>query len=217
MKKCIIVANGSPPRRSDIAYLKIRCYKTLLAADGGANSLYDMNIVPDFIVGDMDSISDEALSKFKKSSEIIHIKRQTDTDVEKCLKFAIKKKFTHAVLLGATGNRLDHSFCNLGIVLKYYDKIHVAIIHERSYLAAYSGKVELKTSPGEIISIYGFDEKTKVTSKGLKYQLPNVSLPFGMKESTSNVATGDTVELKITGGKMFVIRSIEAVKANDYI
>ena len=217
MKKCIIVANGSPPRRSDIAYLKIRCYKTLIAADGGANSLYDVNIVPDFIIGDMDSISDEALAKFKNVSKVIPVKRQTDTDVEKCLKFAVRKKFTHAVLLGATGNRLDHSFCNLGIVLKYDDKIHVAIIHERSYLAAYSGQVKLKTNPGEIISVYGFDEKTKITSKGLKYQLRNVSLPFGKKESTSNVAVGDTVELKITGGKVFVIRTIDAVKANDYI
>ncbi len=79
-----------------------------------------MKLVPDVIIGDLDSISAEALKEFKSVSKIIRLKRQNDTDVEKCLKYAISHKYDEALLVGATGNRLDHTFCNLGIVLKFF-------------------------------------------------------------------------------------------------
>ena len=63
--KCIIVANGSI---SDYSF-----YKTILeganyviCADGGARHLINMNIVPDVIIGDLDSISEEAREFFLK-------------------------------------------------------------------------------------------------------------------------------------------------------
>ena len=120
MKKCIILANGKPPKKSIITFFQRRGYSKLICADGGSNSALKMKLVPDVIIGDLDSISSEALKEFKSVSKIIRLKRQNDTDVEKCLKYAIKNKFEEALLLGATGNRLDHTFCNLGIVLKVF-------------------------------------------------------------------------------------------------
>ena len=215
MKKCIVLANGKPPKKSLITFFQQKDFITLICADGGANSALKMKIVPDFIIGDLDSISLEALKKFKVNSKIIQLKRQNDTDVEKCLKYAIKKKYTDALLVGVTGNRLDHTFCNLGIVLKFFPKINLSLIAEDSFLKAYKGKVELKTFPGETISLYGFDRKTKIISKGLKYPLNNVPLPFGERESTSNVAAGKKVELNISGGVIFVIRDVNQMIKYD--
>jgi len=217
MKKCIILANGKSPQLSVIEYLKKKNYSTLICADGGANSANKLKIVPDFILGDFDSIDKQTLNKFKANSKIIQIKRQNDTDVEKCLKFAIKKKFNEAVLLGVTGNRLDHTFCNLGIVIKFYDKIKLGIIAENSILTPYTGKVELKTYPGETISLYGFDKKTKIYSRDLKYPLKNISLPFGEKESTSNIALTSSTKINITGGIIFIIRDYYTVKTYDLL
>jgi len=76
-------------------------------------------------------------------------------------------------------------------------------------LCAYSKGVELLTVKGETISLYGFDRKTKITSTGLKYSLNNTALPFGKKESTSNVALGDKIKLRIRNGKIFIIRDFE--------
>jgi thiamine pyrophosphokinase len=73
----------------------------------------------------------------------------------------------------------------------------------------------LKTIPGETISIYGFDSKTKIISKGLKFPLKNIALPFGERESTSNVAISNKVTLKINGGIIFVIRDFNVMKKND--
>ena len=192
-------------------------YNTLICADGGANTAIKYNYVPDYIIGDLDSINPVTYDYFFDKCQIIQINRQNDTDVEKCLKFAIKKKYEQVILLGGTGDRLDHSFCNLGIVLKFYNKININVIHSDSFLTAYNGKIEIKTIIGEIISIYGFDEKTKITSRGLKYPLKNISLPFGKNESTSNVALDNNVLLKIKGGKIFVIRSFEMMRKHDLI
>ncbi len=217
MNKCIILANGKPPSKKVIKYLQSMGYNTLICADGGADTAKKMSIIPAYIIGDFDSVKDETLRFFQNKSEIIEIKRQNDTDVEKCLKFAIKKKSKETVLLGAIGDRLDHSFCNVGIVIKFFDKIKVRIISDKSILTPYSGEVELNTVPDETISLYGFDDKTMITSSGLKYPLKQTLLPFGQRESTSNVAVREKVRLKITGGMIFVIRDFNTLQKHDLI
>ncbi|MDR3628515.1 MAG: thiamine diphosphokinase [Ignavibacteriaceae bacterium] len=217
MKKCIILANGKTPRKNVIEFLKRKDYNIIICADGGANSARKLNIIPDYIIGDLDSIEKSTLKYFSGKSVIKKINRQNDTDVEKCLKFAISKKISEAILVGVTGDRLDHTFCNLGIVLKFFDKIKLNIIAENSYLSAYSGNIELNTLPGETISLYGFNLKTKITSEGLKYPLNKTQLPFGVRESTSNVAVKNRVKLKITGGKIFVIRDYNILQKHDLI
>jgi len=214
MKRCIIIANGKSPRKSVIEFLAKQGYNTIICADGGANSALMLGITPNYIIGDLDSIKDETEKYYASKSKIVKIKRQNDTDVEKCLKFAIKKRMKEAVLVGVTGDRLDHTFCNLGIILKFYDKISLRIIAEKSLLSAHSGTIEIPVKLGETISLYGFSEKTKITSTGLKYQLKNTDLPFGVKESTSNVATEGKIKLKIKNGIVFIIRDFNLVKKN---
>lgn len=215
MKKCIILANGKPPKKSIISSFQRNGFDKLICADGGANSALKMNLIPDAIIGDLDSISSQALKKYRSKTKIIKLKRQNDTDVEKCLKYVIDKNFDETILTGVTGNRLDHTFCNLGIVIKFLDKIKISLVAEDSFLKLYKENVELKTFKGETISIYGFDKKTKITSEGLKYELKKASLPFGEKESTSNVAKKKNVSLKIQNGVVFVIRDVNFMIKHD--
>ena len=217
MIKCIIIANGSSPSKNQITFFQKNGYNTLICADGGANSVAKLGLIPDYIIGDMDSILPATFKKFQDKCEIIQIKRQNDTDVEKCLKFAIKKKCDEVILLGATGDRLDHSFCNLGIVLKFFKQIKVKIVHGKSILEAITGNKLLETIPGETISLYGFDKKTKITSVGLKYPLKNSSLIFGIKESTSNRSIRKKIRLQVKGGKIFIIRDFETLRKNGLV
>jgi len=194
--KCIILANGKPPAKSVLTFLNKKGYAILICADGGANSARKLNVLPNYIIGDLDSISKYTLKYYSGKSNIIKIKRQNDTDVEKCIKYAIKKKLDNIVLTGVTGDRLDHTICNLGIVLKFFHLATIRIIAEQSYLAPFTGNVNIKTCSGETISLYGFNSKTRIISQGLYYPLKNISLPFGVKESTSNLAVCKVVKLK---------------------
>jgi thiamine pyrophosphokinase len=217
MKHCIILANGKPPAKRIIEYLQKKYFAALICADGGADYAKKMKLIPDFIIGDLDSVEKSTLKFYEKKSKIIRIKRQNDTDVEKCLKFAIKKKFENIFLTGVTGDRLDHTFCNLGIAIKFHDKININIIAENSFLSVHQDKVDLDTHKGETVSLYGFDEKTKIASKGLKYSLLKTALPFGKKDGTSNIATSKKLILNITGGKIFIIRDFNTMKKYGFI
>ena len=217
MRACIITANGDKPSKQNINYLIKNGVETIIAADGGANSCYKLGVNPQYIIGDFDSISPEVLDYYKDKSELIKYTRQNDTDVEKALKFAIRKKYETVYLLGGTGDRLDHSICNLGIVLKFFAKIRIIIIHGKTVLFPYNKDVKLQSTHNETISLYAFNADTKITSKELKYPLRNTQLPFGEKESTSNVALADSFELKISGGIIFVIRELKEMKRNGLL
>lgn len=217
MKKCIIIANGDLPKKNIVKYFLKKNYNTIICADGGANNAKEIGVTPNFIIGDFDSISESTKNYFMSKSKFINIKRQNDTDVEKSLKFSIKNNFEEAILLGATGDRLDHTICNLGIVLKFYEQIRIKIIHQKSLLIPFTGNVKLNTIVGETISIYAFNEKTLVTSQGLRYKLSKTRLPFGKKESTSNVAINKEIKLNIENGIIFLIRDFEIARNNDFI
>lgn len=216
-KKCLILANGNKPSKYWINYFIRTGYSFVICADGGADSAKQLGIQPKIIIGDLDSISAKTLKHYENTAQIIKYKRQNDTDLEKSIKFAIKNGFEEVVLCGATGNRLDHTFGNLGVVLKFNDKIKIFLHHHKSILYAIKGSNIIPTHEGETISFYGIDNKTKFISKGLKYPLRNVSLPFGISESTSNVAKTKNITIKISGGTGFVIRDLETVKKYDLI
>ena len=124
MKGCIIIANGKAPGKSDVNYFRSIGYETVICADGGANSAFKLGVIPQFIIGDFDSIKQNVREYYSTRSKIINYSRQNDTDVEKCLKYAVKNNYEKAVILGATGDRLDHTICNLGILLKFNNKIN---------------------------------------------------------------------------------------------
>lgn len=215
MKKCLIIGNGKAPEKRTVLFLMKKGYDTIICADGGLHHANKLKIIPHYIIGDFDSVDKNLLESFRGKSKIIMIKRQDDTDIEKCLKIAIKQKCTEAILLSVTGDRLDHSFCNLGIALKFNNEINVRIISETSLLSVYEKQVAFETKRGEYISLYAFDKKTKITSQGLKYPLVETQLPFGVRESTSNVAISGLVNLTIKNGKIFVIRDFETMRKND--
>ncbi len=215
--KALIIANGKPPRKSDLLWLRKRGYEFLIAADGGANWLAKVDILPDLIIGDLDSIGENALRKFEERVKIKKIKRQNDTDVEKAIKYAVSKKFEEVILLGASGDRLDHTLCNIGNLLKYADKIKIGMLHEKSFARVYKGEFELRTEPGETISFYAFSDDCLITARGLKYKLENEPLPFGVRSSTSNVALGKAIKIKAGGCKIILIREFAAIKRNDFL
>lgn len=216
-KKALLIANGYPPSKSVIKKFQKLGYDFLVGVDGGNNYLKRLNITPDLIVGDLDSIDSQILHSFSKVTKVVKLKRQDDTDVEKALKYLIKHKFTDAILFGGTGNRLDHSIANLGFVLKYFEKIKISLIHHNSILTPYVSTVELNCQRNELISLYTFSPQTKISSVGLKYKLNKTSLMFGIKDSTSNVAVKNKVTLEINDGVAFVIRDLKMVLQNGII
>ncbi|GAB4139042.1 MAG: thiamine diphosphokinase [Ignavibacteriales bacterium] len=216
-KKALIVANGFQQKKALIKKLNKLGFDFVVAADGGANNLMKINVIPDVVIGDFDSIESSTLNWAKKKSKLIQINRQNDTDVEKAIKYLIKEKFTEAIILGGTGDRLDHSIANIGFIIKYSNRIKLFLIHINSILYTISQATEFNVKKGETISLYAFDPKTKLTSSGLKYKLNNSSLMFGEKDSTSNVAASDKIKIEAKDGIAVIVRNLSEAMENGFI
>ena len=207
--KCIIIAGGNPPAKSLVNRLIRMGYTTVVAADGGYHNAKKVGVTPHYVIGDFDSVG-KIPEHDLKLMKIIRYRRQSDTDVEKCIKFLASKGAREYVLLGGIGDRLDHSVANLGYLLKYSEVMPGTLFFGGSFVKVYENNIRLNTVKDEIISIYGFSDRVRVTSDGLKFPLRNSSLTFGIQESTSNRAAGKSVALKIKNGKIYVIRSSDS-------
>ncbi len=215
-KKAIIIGNGYLPKKKQILILKKFDFVDIFCADGGANNLFKTKLNPQFIIGDLDSVKPEILDYYRsKNCQIFKISSQNNTDIEKVLDYLLFNGYSEAILFGATGDRLDHTIGNLSILIKYYERIKIHIIHYNSVLSCYFGETSFKVKPGEIISFYGLDNNTKFTTKGLKYNLQNELLYLGYRESTSNEAEEE--EITITSNRKYlVIRDFYRACEYDY-
>ncbi|MFH0733701.1 MAG: thiamine diphosphokinase [bacterium] len=216
IKKAIIIGNGQKPSKLVISRLQNNGFTDIVCADGGANNLFKLNIIPKFIIGDLDSIRPDVLDYYSSKTKVIKVKDQNSTDIEKCLNKLIKLNYSEAVLLSCTGNRLDHSLGNLSIMYKYAESIKTHLVHQKSFLSIFNNKISLDTTPGEIISFFGINPIIKISTTGLKYNLNNETITFGFRESISNKAMLDKVTLEVTD-KIFLIRDIEYILKNDFL
>jgi len=125
------------------------------------------------------------------------------------LKYLIKNNYKDIVIFSATGDRLDHSIGILSILLKFAPTCQLSLVHGNNILYVLSGEVIVKAKIGETISLFAFNEKTTITTTGLKYPLKNETLIFGQRESISNVAEKSEILLNISGGYIFLTRELK--------
>ena len=79
----------------------------IIAADKGLSILDQLNITPDLIIGDMDSVPEKVLGKYKNIALEKYPKEKDLTDSEISLKKAISLKPKKISLLAMTGSYFD--------------------------------------------------------------------------------------------------------------
>lgn len=90
----------------------------IVAADGGANFLADHNIVPELIIGDLDSVEEQKI-KNVETQKIIRISNQNTTDLEKVL---LNTQSPLTLGIGFLGSRIDHELAALSALVKFSHK-----------------------------------------------------------------------------------------------
>ncbi|MBI2416595.1 MAG: thiamine diphosphokinase [Ignavibacteriales bacterium] len=203
----VIIGNGElPVKRLWNTFLVEGNYK--VSADGGLKHFLHYGSVPDLLIGDLDSIPEAILDKYMAKVKTVKISRQTDTDMDKAIKYLLKRGFKDITLLAATGKRLDHFLANMGLLAKYHNRAAVRIISNHSVIQAYSSSTMINAAPGETISLYAISGSPVVSTSGLQYLLMQDILTCGGKESTSNIAEQERVTIDISGGILLVVRQV---------
>ena len=87
-KKVSVILNGQMPINNTLIN-KINNSDYIIAVDGSANKLFDLEIIPDVIIGDLDSFQNVN----NKNIELVETPDQNKTDFRKPWNGVLKKIF----------------------------------------------------------------------------------------------------------------------------
>jgi|SRR6185437_1064782 len=171
----IVIADGEPPKDKYLHKL-LKQANCIVCCDGAIDTLEQHKIVPNYIIGDFDSLS--SVQKQKYYTILKHLPDQNSNDLTKAVNFAVNElHLDNIVILGATGLREDHCLANLSLLVEYAQNIkNIILLSDYGFFRVYTGKAIINTVPGQQISIFAIHNDTKVTTGGLKWDLNDLVL-----------------------------------------
>jgi thiamine pyrophosphokinase len=196
MQKLALFLNGEKPKNIH----SLEKYDAIYCTDGAFHFLEEVNIVPDLIIGDFDSIQN-----LPEHIENIHTPDQNFTDFEKAIKIIIEKGFKSIDVFAANGMEQDHFLGNMTTALKYRKKIKITFYDDNQTYYFIDKKVVLNNVMNKKVSLFPFPKAKKVFSKGLMYPLNGMTL--SMKKNrigTRNLATANKVEISFEKGNILL-------------
>jgi thiamine pyrophosphokinase len=212
MKICIVL-NGEIKEYKKVKDSLIKEeYDYIICADGGANHTYNMHIIPDYIVGDLDSVKSEIIDYYKNHKVKFEKfpTKKNETDTELCIYLADKLKAKEIHFIGALGGRIDHTIANINLLYYVRQKnIIPRIISEKEQLyIAINEEVIINGNKGDTISVIPTNGNAKgVTLTNLEYPLNNYDMKFYLPLGISNVMLNKECKIKVDDGSLFIIRN----------
>lgn len=202
-KYTVIIANGEFPSHP----YPLSCIKNaseIICLDGALKNCLENKIIPNAVVGDGDSISENLKKEY---AHLLHIFSDQETnDLTKAVAFCTKKGHKNIKIVAATGKREDHTLGNISLLLEYMKTVNVEMITDYGTLTPAYKTTEFKSVCGQQVSIFSLDQKP-MTSHNLKYPLNKIVLD-SLWKGTLNESLGDRFRIE-TEGEIIVYRTFE--------
>ena len=181
----------------------------IIAADSGYDLCRRLGIVPDVLIGDMDSVKDLSLESFH-GEYITSPREKNDTDTMLAVKLALERGFGEIFIIGGLGGRVDHSLSNLYILEYIYNRGCKGVLTDGQNRVIFlrGGTVALKRGDYRFFSLLAVDTVCRgVTVAGCRYPLSDAVLLREEGYAVSNEIVGDEATLSVDEGALFVIES----------
>ena len=198
----LIVANGEFPSHSIPLEILTKA-NSIIACDGAADILLDRGYIPDIIIGDLDSISDDNKHKYKDN--VIEIQDQSQNDFRKALNYAREQNISNISIIGASGKREDHMIGNIFSLLDYKD-LNIKLFTDTGFFSCIHQGLTIDSFKGQQVSIFSVDPTIKITSTNLKYNFNNSGIS-DIFLGTLNESTSGDFKLKISHGSLLVFQT----------
>ena len=204
--RALIVLGGDLPspqllrRCADEAELTI-------AADRGLEAFEAAGMLPDLLLGDMDSVSAAALARGEGSTEMERLPcEKDDTDGGHAMEVALSRGATEITILGALGGRMDHALANLMLLMRAHEGGAFAqILDERVRIVRIDGEITLRGAKGDTISLIPIGTARGVTLSGCYYHAQEaLTFDFVHPLGVSNVVTKDEASITVREGDLLL-------------
>lgn len=186
----------------------IEQYDQIICADSGYLSLRGKEIVPDHLVGDMDSISPEALEHAEASGvKVTSFSPDKDlTDGEIAVRKALSLAPDRLVICGGRGGRLDHVLSGSHLLFLIPPEVDAELRVEGDMIRLLRGGDWMTIDKQEgIVSILPARGDCVVSVKGMKWDLENEILDFGCTRGIHNEFQDEEAVIESISGDLFVM------------
>ncbi|MGL4914213.1 MAG: thiamine diphosphokinase [Romboutsia sp.] len=211
MKVCIIL-NGEIKNYKSIKNIIKNNYDYIICADGGCNHAYNMEIIPDYIIGDLDSANENVIEYFKNYNVVFEEfpAKKNETDTELCIYLANKLGAINIDFIGALGGRVDHMIANICLLHGVKNMgITPRIISENEEIyIAIDEEISIDGFEGDTLSIIPVGGNANgVTLRGLEYPLKSYDMKYGLPLGISNVMLENRCYVEVISGSLLIIRN----------
>jgi thiamine pyrophosphokinase len=170
----------------------------IVAADGGANRCLAQGILPQAVIGDMDSISDTARAAVPPD-RFHHIAEQDSTDFDKALR-SIEAPFV--IALGFIGARVDHGLAVLTTLVR--QQRACVLLGPQDVVFPAPPHLRLDLRRGDRFSLFPLATITG-TSTGLDWPIDGLEFAPDKRVGTSNRVSTGPVRMDLSGPGMLCI------------
>lgn len=198
----LLVVDGEFPPAPMIARLRGE-HAPVVATDGAALRLRDLEMLPDVIIGDLDTIGREDTWFAAVGIRLIRLESQESNDLEKALAWLAVEGITTATLIGVAGRAVDHTLNNFSVIARFARILRLRLLDACSRAYIVSDAIALDVTPGDRISLLPLPAAVLSTS-GLAWPLRDERLEMGIREGASNCAVEPRITLHVREGVVIV-------------
>lgn len=181
----------------------------IIAANGGLKHVREMGLVPDLVIGDVDSITADDLDwlRTQRVEVIKHAREKDETDLELAFLEAVRRKAENILVAGAMGGRIDQALANISLLmLPELEGIPVVYDDGREEILVIRNKSIVGGSRGDTVSLIPlFGAAEEVTTEGLKYPLSEETLYPERTRGISNIMLEDKATIRVGKGSLLCI------------
>ncbi len=170
-KNVSVILNGQMPT-DDTIINQIINSDYIIAVDGSAIKLLDLEIVPDVIIGDLDSLQN--INNI--NIELVKTPNQNKTDFRKTLEWCIEKNILNISIFGISGESEDHFLGNYYTLSDFGEKISWKAFTDFSVISPCMGNKKFESFKGQKVSLFCMNGSSTVNSENLEYPLQSYHL-----------------------------------------
>lgn len=176
----------------------------VIAADRGVLNTERLNITPDLIIGDFDSLKYVPEGENVKQYPVM----KDDTDLILAVKTGFEKGYKNFRIYGCLGGeRLDHTFASIqtAAFIKANGG-HSVLYNDDTTLSLHQNEiVTFPPTKQETISVFSYSEKAVISEKGLLYELDKHEISQNYPVGVSNEFIGKQAEITVHSGTVLII------------
>ncbi len=197
----VILANGDYPV-ADVPLRILRESSFVACCDGAANAFVADGGVPDVIVGDGDSLSEDNRVRF---GHLLHqLDEQDYNDLTKTVNYLASLGKHRIAIVGATGKCEDHTLGNISLLMEYMRRgLFVRMFTDHGIFIPCTDTVTFPSAdtlvlpirPGQQVSIINFGA-TNFSSINLRYPIYDFTSWW---QGTLNECTSTSFSITATG------------------